>query len=129
MTFTLDVDNSSDLQETFDIFCLAGDDKLPVDKLGVALRSVGRNPTEAQIQQFIEERSNPNAHGFEFEEFKDICKRQREGEGSIDRYQMINSIKFALRAFDRDGSGLIDRDELKGGNQEWANNHVYIDCW
>lgn len=115
MTFALAGDNASDLQETFDIFCLAGDDKLPVDKLGVALRSVGRNPTEAQLQQFIEDRSNPTSSGFEFDEFKDTCRRQREVENSIDRYQMINSIKFALRAFDRDGSGLIDRDELKGG--------------
>lgn len=88
----------------------------------MALRSTGRNPTEAQLKQFIDERSNPNAFDFEFEEFKDICKRQKDAESSIDRYQMINSIKFAFRAFDRDGSGLIDRDELKGGTQ--SSEHI-----
>jgi Ca2+-binding EF-hand superfamily protein len=122
VTFALENDHALDLEETFDIFCLAGSDKLPVEKLGVALRSAGRNPTEAQLRQFIDDRSNPNAAEIEFTEFKDIYERQKDTESSTSRYQMINSIKFALRAFERDGSGLIDRDELKGGTQSSDNS-------
>lgn len=39
----------------------------------------------------------------------------------MDRSFLANTIKFAFRAFDRDGAGFIDREEFKGSTQVMAS--------
>jgi Ca2+-binding EF-hand superfamily protein len=111
----LDNDASSETRDIFDIFDVNGNGRLPVEKIGHAMRSLGRNPTMPELRQFLDERSDGNASWIGYEEFEEICKRQRAAEEAVDKKFLIDSIKFALRAFDRDGTGFIDRAELKGG--------------
>lgn len=106
------MENSSDLEQVFEIFSAEG--RLPVEKLGEALRSAGRNPTQAQLKGYESEKADANTDWIGYEEFQEITKRQREVEEAVDKRVLTESILFALRAFDREGSGWINRNELKG---------------
>ncbi len=95
-----------------------GNGMLPIDKIADAMRASGLNPTQEQSQMFLRERADPHSSSISLEEFKEMCNTQRDNEamsGHREKRQFIESVKFALRAFDRDNSGMIHRDELKGG--------------
>jgi len=81
------------------------------------MRSAGKNPNLSQLKAYIDERANPAIGYIGFEEFKEMCERQTGNEDCTpaERKMLIDGIKFALRAFDREGTGFIDRNELKGG--------------
>jgi calmodulin len=76
-------------------------------ELGIVMRSLGQNPTEAEVQDMIDE-VDANGNGtIEFPEFLTMMARKmRDTDGE-------EQIKEAFRVFDKDGNGYISAAELR----------------
>jgi len=74
--------------------------------LGSLLRKVGENPSEAEIQDLVNE-VDPDATGcFKFPNFLKMMAQK------IDDVNAEDEIREAFKVFDSDGNGFINRQEL-----------------
>ena len=71
------------------------------------MRSLGQNPTEAELQEIINEIDAERKGTVEFFEFVNIMEKK------IENVEDEEEILSAFRIFDNDGSGLISAEELR----------------
>ena len=83
------------------------DGKIYLEDLGVVMRSMGQNPTEAELQEMINEADIDNKGSIEFHEFLNMMERK------IDYIDSEDEVIDAFRVFDQDGSGLVSAAELR----------------
>jgi len=84
-----------------------GDGTITTRELGVVMRSLGQNPTEAELQDMINE-VDPDGNGtVDFPEFLTMMARKMR---EIDAEE---EIKEAFKVFDKDGNGYISSAEMK----------------
>lgn len=107
---TLTEDQMSEHKEAFMLFDRRGDGKIESAQLGEVLRSLGLNPTQADVKKALKE-VDPNGNKrISFEEFLPIFL-------SIGQKKPIHSSNEGfvdgLRVFDRDGNGQISAAELR----------------
>lgn len=87
-----------------------GNDSIETSQLGDALRFLGCNPIDTEVEAMIAEadgKSNDNGK-LEFDEFCEIVAKNRK---SLDQEE--EELRNAFRVFDRKGDGTVDRLELK----------------
>jgi calmodulin len=53
MTERLTEDQTAEFREAFALFDKDGDDMISVKELGTVMRSLGQNPTEAELKEMI----------------------------------------------------------------------------
>lgn len=93
--------------QAFYLFSRNEDGFIPITELATVMRSLGQNPSYAEIESYINE-FDPDQHGvLDFESFKDIMQRRFASE---DKSIELNE---AFRAFDPDGKGVIDIEEFR----------------
>lgn len=71
------------------------------------MRKLGQNPTEAELVEMISSVDDNGDHEIDFEEFL-LLMKSRIGERDPEK-----ELRDAFAVFDTDGSGSIDRKELK----------------
>jgi calmodulin len=71
------------------------------------MRSLGQNPTEAELHDMIGEIDTQGNGTIEFPEFLTMMARKMQDPDSEEE------IKEAFKVFDKDGTGYISAEELK----------------
>merc|ERR1719398_261534 len=100
-------EDKAGFRKNFNLFDKKRTGAIPISDMGTVLRSLGQNPTEAELAALVEEVDKDKSGTIEFDEFVDLMARTNKTQE-----QMEEEIKNAFLTFDADGSGFIDREEL-----------------
>ncbi|XP_059090229.1 neo-calmodulin-like [Tigriopus californicus] len=107
MTDKLRPDELEAFKSAFDMFDKNQDGTISTKELHAAMRRAGQNPTEAEVQDMINE---VDVDGSGYLEFPEFClmmhKKLNEGDQE-------NDLKEVFRVFGKDETGCITADELK----------------
>lgn len=76
-------------------------------ELGTVMRSLGQNPTEAELQDMINEVDADGNGTIDFPEFLNLMARKMKDTDSEEE------LKEAFRVFDKDQNGFISAAELR----------------
>ncbi|VDP02346.1 unnamed protein product [Soboliphyme baturini] len=93
-------DEVEEFREAFVMFDKDGNGTISTKELGVAMRSLGQNPTEQELIEMINEVDIDGNGQIEFPEFCVMMKRMIKETDS-------EMIREAFRVFDKDGNGVI----------------------
>lgn len=97
----------SEFKEAFSLFDKDGDGTITTKELGTVMRSLGQNPTEAELQDMINEVDADGNGTIDFPEFLTMMARKMKDTDSEEE------IREAFRVFDKDGNGFISAAELR----------------
>ncbi|KAN0082579.1 hypothetical protein V8E55_008374 [Tylopilus felleus] len=84
-----------------------GDGTITTKELGTVMRSLGQNPTEAELQDMINEVDADGNGTIDFPEFLTMMARKMRDTDSEEE------IREAFKVFDKDGNGFISAAELR----------------
>ena len=97
----------AEFKEAFSLFDRDGDNTITTKELGTVMRSLGQNPTEAELQDMINEVDVDGNGTFDFPEFLSLMARKMKDTDTEE--ELVD----AFKVFDRDGNGLISSAELR----------------
>ncbi|KAK6159002.1 hypothetical protein DH2020_006316 [Rehmannia glutinosa] len=115
-------DQISEFKEAFSLFDKDGDGLtlffcqfmlhnflccITTKELGTVMRSLGQNPTEAELQDMINEVDADGNGTIDFPEFLNLMARKMKDTDSEEE------LKEAFRVFDKDQNGFISAAELR----------------
>uniref|UniRef100_A0A8I3PSQ4 EF-hand domain-containing protein n=1 Tax=Canis lupus familiaris TaxID=9615 RepID=A0A8I3PSQ4_CANLF len=92
----------SEFKEAFSLFDKDGDGTITTKELGTVMRSLGQNPTEAELQDMINEVDADGNGTIDFPEFLTMMARKMKDTDSEEE------IREAFRVFDKVSSPLPD---------------------
>ncbi|XP_076446312.1 calmodulin-alpha-like isoform X1 [Babylonia areolata] len=104
---TLADEQVAEFKEAFSLFDKDGDGTITTSELGTVMRSLGQNPTEAELQDMINEVDADGNGTIDFEEFLHMMARKMKDTDSEEE------LREAFRVFDKDGNGFISAAELR----------------
>ncbi len=99
-------DTINEFKEAFNIFDKDKDGYITIKELGEIMKNLGQTPTEAELQDMINEVDIDGNGTIDFKEFLGIMVRKMRDSDSEE--ELIEAFKI----FDKDGNGLISQDEL-----------------
>ncbi|KAI9625338.1 hypothetical protein H4Q26_016361 [Puccinia striiformis f. sp. tritici PST-130] len=97
----------SEFKEAFSLFDKDGDGTITTKELGTVMRSLGQNPTEAELGDMINEVDADGNGTIDFPEFLTMMARKMKDTDSEEE------IREAFKVFDKDGNGFISAAELR----------------
>ena len=97
----------AEIKEVFSFFDRDRDGKITTKELGTAMRSLGQNPTEAELVDMINEIDTDGNGTCEFPEFLAMMQKKMKDTDSEEE------ILEAFKVFDKDGDGFISAAELR----------------
>eukprot|EP01087_Luapelamoeba_hula_P016320 TRINITY_DN5016_c0_g1_i1.p2 TRINITY_DN5016_c0_g1~~TRINITY_DN5016_c0_g1_i1.p2 ORF type:complete len:150 (-),score=53.33 TRINITY_DN5016_c0_g1_i1:57-506(-) len=107
MVEQLSEEQIAEFKEAFSLFDKDGDGKITSKELGTVMRSLGQNPTEAELREMIQEVDTDNNGTIDFPEFLTLMARKmQDSEGE-------EEIREAFKVFDKEGHGFISAAELR----------------
>ncbi|KAL5007929.1 hypothetical protein ScPMuIL_013510 [Solemya velum] len=99
--------NYEEIKDSFSLFDVNGDGTITVAEIGTVLRSLGQNPTEADIELLVNSMDKDGNGTVTFDEFTSIvAKTKKEGDPE-------EELRAAFKIFDKDGDGQISAGELR----------------
>lgn len=100
-------DRISELKSAFMLFDRNGDGYITSKDLGTVVRSLGYNPTEAEVKDMIKNTDTSKNGMLDFKDFHELMSKVANTSDSDEE------IREAFKVFDRDNSGSISASELK----------------
>merc|ERR1711865_534405 len=97
----------AEFKEAFSLFDKDGDGTITTKELGIVMRSLGQNPTVAELQDMINEVDADDNGTVDFPEFLSLMSRKMKDTDTEE--ELIE----AFKVFDRDGGGFINAAELR----------------
>jgi len=97
----------AEFKEAFSLFDKDGDGTITTKELGTVMRSLGQNPTEAELQDMINEADADGNGTIDFPEFLSLMARKMKDTDTEEE------LVEAFKVFDRDGNGFISAAELR----------------
>merc|ERR1712150_352675 len=97
----------AEFKEAFSLFDKDGDGTITTKELGTVMRSLGQNPTEAELQDMINEVDADGNGTIDFPEVLTMMTRKMKDTDSEEE------IRDAFRVFDKDGTGFISAAQLR----------------
>lgn len=94
-------------QAAFKLFDTDGDGLITADELGTVMKNLGQNPTDAELQDMMNEVDGDGNGAIDFREFLVVM------ETKVKDSDHAEEIKAAFKVFDRDGDGYISANELR----------------
>ncbi|XP_046535934.1 calmodulin-like protein 3 [Equus quagga] len=94
-------------REAFTLFDKDGDGIITTQELGTVMRSLGQNPTEAELQGMVSKVDHDGNRTVDFPEFLDMMAKKMKDRDSKEE------IREAFCMFDKDGNGFISTAELR----------------
>ena len=107
MADNLTEEQIAEFKEAFSLFDKDGDGTITTKELGTVMRSLGQNPTEAELQDMINEVDADGNGTIDFKEFLGLMVRKMKDTDTEEE------LLEAFKVFDRDGNGLISSIELR----------------
>ncbi|GAB2267915.1 Probable calcium-binding protein cml13 [Dionaea muscipula] len=101
----LSEDQISSVKEAFSLFDSDNDGKIAPSELGILMRSLGGNPTQAQLKEIIGQESLTAP--FDFPRFLDLMSKYLKAE-PFDR-----QLRDAFKVLDKEGSGFVAVSDLR----------------
>ncbi|XP_064623006.1 calmodulin-like [Lineus longissimus] len=118
MSDLLRPDQVEELRKVFNVFDLDLDGHITFNELGSVMNSLGQNPSEAEIQDMINEVDVDGNGTIDFPEFLQMmCRRDKPVDP-------VDEIIRAFRVFDTDGTGYIDARKIVHVIQEVLGDEV-----
>jgi len=107
MTEHLTEDKIAEFKEAFEIFDKDKDGFITIKELGEIMKNLGQSPTDAELQDMINEVDIDGNGNIDFKEFLGLMARKMRDTDTEE--ELIE----AFKVFDRDSNGLISAQELK----------------
>eukprot|EP01026_Neomeris_dumetosa_P037565 TRINITY_DN30455_c0_g1_i1.p4 TRINITY_DN30455_c0_g1~~TRINITY_DN30455_c0_g1_i1.p4 ORF type:complete len:150 (-),score=34.44 TRINITY_DN30455_c0_g1_i1:512-961(-) len=107
MSDKLSEEQISEFKEAFALFDKDGDGTITTKELGTVMRSLGQNPTEAELQDMINEVDSDGSGTIDFPEFLNLMARKMQDTDNEEE------LREAFKVFDKDGNGYISAAELR----------------
>ena len=97
----------AEFKEAFSLFDKDGDGTITTKELGTVMRSLGQNPTEAELQDLVSQAEADQGATITLTQFLGIMARRLEDS------QADEDLREAFKVFDKDGDGRISAEEFK----------------
>lgn len=97
----------AEYREAFALFDKDNDGSITTKELGVVMKSLGQNPTDAELTDMINEIDVDGNGSVDFEEFLQMMVKKTSNTNPQDE------LKDAFKVFDKNGDGFISSEELK----------------
>ncbi|KAG6512462.1 calmodulin-like [Zingiber officinale] len=94
-------------KEAFSLFDKDGDGCITTKELGTIMRSLGQNPSEAELRDMISEVDADQNGTIDFLEFLNLMTRKIKDADSEEE------LMEAFKVFDKDSNGFISAQELR----------------
>merc|ERR1711991_317956 len=92
----------AEFKEAFSLFDKDGDGTITTKELGTVMRSLGQNPTEAELTDMVNEVDSDQNGTIEFPEFLSLMARKMQDSDTEEK----------IREADVDGDGQINYEEF-----------------
>lgn len=103
----LSEDQIEEFKKAFKHFDVNGDGVISISELANAMKELGHNPTEIELQEMVQEVDSNKDNCLDFDEFVRMMVKTIYDTETEDR------TVEAFRLFDKEGSGVIRKSELR----------------